>query len=61
MMPAAIRDREAAIQAGTLIDVTPTALELGITFPVTDYPTTLGSGNCHEPTTPRRRPNWPAA
>lgn len=30
-----IRDREAAIQAGTLIDVTPTALELGITFPVT--------------------------
>ena len=34
-MSAAIRDREAAIQAGTLIDVTPTALELGITFPVT--------------------------
>ena len=34
-MPAALRDREAAIQAGTLIDVTPTALELGITFPVT--------------------------
>ena len=34
-MPAAIRDREGAIQAGTLIDVTPTALELGITFPVT--------------------------
>lgn len=31
----AIRDREAAIQAGVLIDVTPTALELGITFPVT--------------------------
>jgi hypothetical protein len=30
-----IRDREASIQAGTLIDVTPTALELGITFPVT--------------------------
>ncbi len=30
-----IRDREAAIQAGILIDVTPTALELGITFPVT--------------------------
>ena len=35
VMPAAIRDREAAIQAGTLIDVTPTALQLGITFPVT--------------------------
>ena len=34
-MPAAIRDREAAIQAGTLIDVTPTAQQLGITFPVT--------------------------
>jgi hypothetical protein len=34
-MPPALRDREAAIQAGTLIDVTPTALELGITFPVT--------------------------
>jgi hypothetical protein len=34
-MPAATHDREAAIQAGTLIDVTPTALELGITFPVT--------------------------
>ena len=33
--PAIIRDREAAIQAGTLIDVTPTALQLGITFPVT--------------------------
>lgn len=33
--PALIRDREAAIQAGTLIDVTPTALQLGITFPVT--------------------------
>jgi hypothetical protein len=31
----AIRDREAAIQAGILIDVTPTALQLGITFPVT--------------------------
>jgi hypothetical protein len=30
-----IRDREAAIQAGILIDVTPTALQLGITFPVT--------------------------
>ena len=35
VLPPAIRDREAAIQAGTLIDVTPTALELGITFPVT--------------------------
>lgn len=35
VMPPAIRDREAAIQAGTLIDVTPTALQLGITFPVT--------------------------
>ena len=34
-MHPAIRDREAAIQAGTLIDVTPTALQLGITFPVT--------------------------
>jgi hypothetical protein len=34
-IPPAIRDREAAIQAGTLIDVTPTALQLGITFPVT--------------------------
>jgi hypothetical protein len=33
--PLAIRDREAAIQAGILIDVTPTALTLGITFPVT--------------------------
>jgi hypothetical protein len=33
--PSAIRDREAAIQAGILIDVTPTALKLGITFPVT--------------------------
>ena len=32
---AATRDREAAIQAGTLIDVTSTALQLGITFPVT--------------------------
>jgi hypothetical protein len=31
----AIRDREAAIRAGILIDVTPTALQLGITFPVT--------------------------
>ncbi len=35
VMPAAIRDREAAIQAGILIDVTPTALQLGITFSVT--------------------------
>ena len=35
VLPLAIRDREASIQAGTLIDVTPTALELGITFPVT--------------------------
>jgi hypothetical protein len=34
-MPPALHDREAAIQAGILIDVTPTALELGITFPVT--------------------------
>jgi hypothetical protein len=34
-LPPTIRDREAAIQAGTLIDVTATALELGITFPVT--------------------------
>jgi hypothetical protein len=34
MLPA-FRDREAAIQAGVLIDVTPTALQLGITFPVT--------------------------
>ena len=34
-MPPALRDREAAIQAGILIDVTPTALQLGITFPVT--------------------------
>jgi hypothetical protein len=34
-MPPAIHDREAAIQAGVLIDVTPTALQLGITFPVT--------------------------
>ncbi len=33
--PPAIPDREAAIQAGTLIDVTPTAQKLGITFPVT--------------------------
>jgi hypothetical protein len=30
-----LRDRDAAIQAGILIDVTPTALQLGITFPVT--------------------------
>ncbi len=35
ILPPAIRNREAAIQAGTLIDVTSTALELGITFPVT--------------------------
>lgn len=35
VLPPTIRDREAAIQAGTLIDVTSTALELGITFPVT--------------------------
>ena len=35
VLPPAISDREAAIQAGTLIDVTPTALQLGITFPVT--------------------------
>jgi hypothetical protein len=35
VMPASLRDREAAIQAGLLIDVTPTALQLGITFPVT--------------------------
>jgi hypothetical protein len=35
VLPPAIRDREAAIQAGALIDVTPTALELGISFPVT--------------------------
>jgi hypothetical protein len=35
VLPPAIRDREAAIQAGTLIDVTPTALQLGISFPVT--------------------------
>jgi hypothetical protein len=34
-MPPALRDREAAIQAGILIDVTPTALQLGISFPVT--------------------------
>jgi hypothetical protein len=34
-MPASLRDREEAIQAGALIDVTPTALQLGITFPVT--------------------------
>jgi hypothetical protein len=34
VMPPTLRDREAAIQAGTLIDVTPTALQLGITFPV---------------------------
>jgi len=35
VMPVSLRDREAAIQAGLLIDVTPTALQLGITFPVT--------------------------
>jgi hypothetical protein len=35
VQPPAIQDREAAIQAGILIDVTPTALTLGITFPVT--------------------------
>jgi hypothetical protein len=35
VLPPTIHDREAAIQAGTLIDVTSTALELGITFPVT--------------------------
>ena len=34
-MPASLRNREEAIQAGLLIDVTPTALQLGITFPVT--------------------------
>ncbi len=34
-MAPTIRDREAAIQAGILIDVTPAALQLGITFPVT--------------------------
>ncbi|OQW63055.1 MAG: hypothetical protein BVN29_17870 [Nitrospira sp. ST-bin5] len=31
----AIRDRQEAIQSGILIDVTPTAKELGLTFPVT--------------------------
>ena len=35
VIPPAIRDREAAIQAGRLIDVTSTALQLGIAFPVT--------------------------
>jgi hypothetical protein len=35
VMTPTILDREAAIQAGILIDVTPTALQLGITFPVT--------------------------
>ena len=35
VMSPAIRDREAAIQDGTLIDVTATALQLGISFPVT--------------------------
>ena len=34
-MPSTIGDRDAAIQAGILIDVTPTALQLGITFPIT--------------------------
>lgn len=34
-MPSTIRDRAAAIQAGILIDVTPTAQQVGITFPVT--------------------------
>lgn len=33
--PLNLHDRNAAIQAGTLIDVTPTALQLGISFPVT--------------------------
>jgi hypothetical protein len=35
VLPSTIHDRETAIQAGILIDVTPTALQLGITFPVT--------------------------
>ena len=35
VMPASPRAREEAIQTGLLIDVTPTALQLGITFPVT--------------------------
>lgn len=35
VLPPAIQDREAAILAGTLIDVTATAKQLGITFPVT--------------------------
>jgi hypothetical protein len=35
VMSSTIRDRETAIQAGILIDVTPTAQQLGITFPVT--------------------------
>jgi uncharacterized protein DUF6573 len=35
VMSSIIRNREMAIQAGILIDVTPTALQLGITFPVT--------------------------
>ncbi|MCG3778144.1 MAG: hypothetical protein JW388_0852 [Nitrospira sp.] len=34
-VPLNLLDRTAAIQAGILIDVTPTALQLGITFPVT--------------------------
>jgi hypothetical protein len=33
-MPPALRDQEAAIASGAVIDVTPTARELGITFPV---------------------------
>jgi hypothetical protein len=35
VIPPLLRDRDAAIQAGDLIDVTPTALQLGISFPVT--------------------------
>ena len=35
VVPQAIHDREAAVRAGILIDVTPAALQLGITFPVT--------------------------
>jgi hypothetical protein len=33
-MPPALRDSEAAISSGAVIDVTPTARQLGITFPV---------------------------
>jgi hypothetical protein len=33
-MPPALRDSEAAITSGAVIDVTPTARQLGITFPV---------------------------